>query len=133
MYYYVHAEIAPRVHVAPREFTVPQPVTEPFEQSLSVTWLGDQKSNILRAEVNVPELTADVEEKGGRQSVVLRAPVGYELATNTFPKVIVHTDDKDLPSFPVSIRFSQPNRGRREITRPDPGQVIPLRVRPPRP
>ena len=36
LYYYAVVSIAPRVYLSPREFTVPLPTKEPFEQTLSV-------------------------------------------------------------------------------------------------
>jgi len=121
------ADIPPRVNVLPRQFTLPPLIEEPFEQSVELNWVETTAYKVLRVETNIAELTARVEEKDGRQVVILHAPPGYKRAKGTFPGVTIHTDDPDLPTLRVPVNTGRPSRRGTGVRSPDRGAANRMR------
>ncbi len=103
----VSASFSPRIRLVPQRLTLPFPVTQDVDRKLRLAWIGVDGFTVTRAEVNVPGLSATVEEEDGVQVVILHAPTGYTFREGTFPRVTVFTDDPQMPTVSIPISFTR--------------------------
>ena len=76
-----------------------------------VLWDKEGPEKAVTASVNDPNLKVRIEQTDqGHQEVVLVIPEGY-VAPGRRPTVTVNTDDKEVPSFTVPIRYKRKPRG----------------------
>ncbi|MCK4624817.1 MAG: hypothetical protein KAV00_05875 [Phycisphaerae bacterium] len=102
----VYASIAPRVVPKPTRFTVPKKRDGEWQQSIQLIWEDGKEHRILGATVNDSKLRVEIEDKNGRQQVVLKVSPLYSVGKGG-RTVIVKTDDPLQPQVKVPISFTR--------------------------
>lgn len=112
----IYATIAPRVVSVPRRFTVPSNRPPNWEQTVKLRWDDDKEHKIISATIDDPQLKVRIEEKGGKQLVVLQVPEQGDLRRGA-RTVIIKTDDAETPTVRVPISFKKAKKADRRSKR----------------
>lgn len=99
----LYARIAPRLRAEPARFMIPRNTQSDQTLKAQLVWSGGDPGNILEATASDPQMTVRVEEKDGRQTVVLNVPAGYSPPAKGRPVVTVKTDDPEVPTLRLGI------------------------------
>lgn len=105
----VFASVRPRVVPEPRHIRLPAKLEADWKQAVRLVWDDDKPHKVLEATVDDPKLEVRVDEKGGRQQVVLLVPQQYKPQLRR-SNVIIKTDDAEAPEVRVPIIVSRAAR-----------------------
>ncbi len=106
------AQIPPRVRVVPSVFQVAigQPETE---LSVNLSWIDKSGHKITEVIAQDPQLSVSFEPTPEGAKVLLKVPANYRPKSSQ-RKIIVRTDDKDIPSLEIPIRLARARPKSRE-------------------
>ena len=97
--------VAQRLTAVPNRLVFPGQRDEESEGSVRLQWSDDGKpAQILEVKSSIPEANARVEERDGKQMLVVTLPPGSENIRGS-QTVTIKTDDQEVPSFSVPIMF----------------------------
>lgn len=103
----VAAQVERRLRTSPNRFTVPL-YQGAAADSVSVFWAAGVDSRITEATPTDRRLTARVDERDGRQTVVLNVPADYVPGRQV--AVTLRTTDSEISTFSVPVRFDRSRR-----------------------
>ena len=98
----VTGSVKPRVSAAPHAMVFPALRTRQYQRSTTLRWDDDKPGKILAIESSFPDSTVRVEEKDGKQKIILIVPPGGD-NSRTVHAVTMRTDDPEAPVFAVSV------------------------------
>lgn len=112
MHVVVSGEIAPRVAITPSELQFPPRRERPVDRTVHLHWDDGVPVAIRTTTTTLPEATVAVNERRGAQVIVVTMPAGIEPPSGDHTLTFT-TDDVDVPSRTVPIRFGDRTRARR--------------------
>ncbi len=108
----VYASIPPRLRANPSRILVRRGQEEPQELTARLIWDSAGPAKVTDVSVSDPELKATLEKKDDRQLVKLTVPPNYESDLRRGHKVIVKTDDPQVPEYAIGIYVTNVARNR---------------------
>lgn len=98
------AVVTRRLTAYPARFNIPPGVTSALELTARLEWSSDAPpGRVLEASVNAPGLTVTVEERDGKQIIVLQVPANCRLARPEQARVTLETDDPERPELRLPV------------------------------
>ena len=99
--------VAQRLTAVPSRFVFPKELKEESERSVHLQWADDaEPAKILEATSTIPEANVRVEDRDGKQILVVTLPTGSGRIAGSHA-VTIKTDDQEVPTFSVPITFRQ--------------------------
>lgn len=124
----VYASFKARVQANPSRFSARANATEDADLEVGIEWNGPTPGKALSVSVSDQGLSAQLEDRDGKQFVVLTVPAGYAPRGRTSNiMVMVRTDDPAAPMLNIPIFFENlpPERATGVAKRPARPAVAP--------
>jgi hypothetical protein len=94
--------VTPRLRAMPSRFYVRPDDKKELRLTARLAW-DEKPGNATAVTVNDPALTAQLEEQGGKQTVVLTGPPGFAVTPGKNIQVNVRTDDPVMPMLQIPV------------------------------
>ena len=117
----VYAKMQPRVDTIPNRFMIRPNQQSDVDLTAQLRWTGENPGRATEVTTTDPQVTVRLDERNGRQLVVLHVPAGYQPDSRRTKKVIVKTDDPQAPTVEIPIRAQSARKPSRAAQATGPG------------
>lgn len=123
-----YASVVPRLKASPPRFMLTPNDSKEQRLRVHLAWSGEP-AKILGIETTAPDAEVTLEERDGRQTVVLRVPPNYQPASNRRSyKVLLRTDDKEVAVLDIPVYVRRTAAAKPGVPRAASGQKAPTNM-----
>ena len=108
--------VVPLLDVRPRIFTFPPKRAVESTKTVELRWDRLEPGKVLTAETTFPDASIRVEKGKHGQRITLTLPAGPRVG-GRIPDVTITTDDPEIPTLAIPIRFEDPSTAKKSSPR----------------